>query len=56
MPRQRRIFTAELKLQMVKLYVNGKSGADIARNDKSDNLDNICISKSIIGSFIMQYT
>ncbi|HCG4536088.1 IS3 family transposase [Ureibacillus chungkukjangi] len=31
MSRQRRTFTAEFKLQMVKLYENGKSRADIAR-------------------------
>ena len=31
MTRQRRTFTAEFKLQMVKLYDNGKSRADIAR-------------------------
>nr|WP_232025830.1 IS3 family transposase [Kurthia zopfii] len=31
MPRQRRTFTPEFKLQMVKLYENGKSRADIAR-------------------------
>ena len=30
MPRQRRTFTPEFKLQMVKLYENGKSRADIA--------------------------
>ncbi|MCR6110573.1 IS3 family transposase [Bacillus sp. A301a_S52] len=31
MTRQRRTFTAEFKLQLVKLYENGKSRADIAR-------------------------
>lgn len=31
MPRQRRTFTPEFKLQMVKLYENGKSRAAIAR-------------------------
>lgn len=31
MPRQRRPFTPEFKLQMVKLYENGKSRADIVR-------------------------
>lgn len=31
MPRQRRTFTPEFKLQMVKLYENGKSRADIVR-------------------------
>lgn len=31
MPRQRRTFTAEFKLQMVKLYENGKSRADICK-------------------------
>lgn len=31
MPRQRRTFTPEFKLQLVKLYENGKSRADIAR-------------------------
>lgn len=31
MSRQRRTFTSEFKLQMVKLYENGKSRADIAR-------------------------
>ncbi len=31
MRRERRTFTAEFKLQMVKLYENGKSRADIAR-------------------------
>lgn len=31
MPRQRRTFTPEFKLQMVKLYENGKSRADITR-------------------------
>lgn len=31
MKRERRTFTAEFKLQMVKLYENGKSRADIAR-------------------------
>ncbi len=31
MSRQRRTFTADFKLQMVKLYENGKSRADIAR-------------------------
>ncbi|WP_427448956.1 IS3 family transposase [Pedobacter suwonensis] len=31
MPRQRRTFTAEFKLQLVKLYENGKSRADICR-------------------------
>lgn len=31
MPRQRRAFTAEFKLQLVKLYENGKSRADICR-------------------------
>ena len=31
MSRQRRTFTAEFKLQMVKLYENGKSRADITR-------------------------
>jgi len=29
--RQRRTFTSEFKLQLVKLYENGKSRADIAR-------------------------
>ncbi|WP_373568332.1 transposase [Lysinibacillus fusiformis] len=31
MSRQRRTFTSEFKLQLVKLYENGKSRADIAR-------------------------
>jgi transposase len=31
MTRQRRTFTPEFKLQLVKLYENGKSRADIAR-------------------------
>ncbi|MGG4039836.1 transposase, partial [Heyndrickxia ginsengihumi] len=31
MPRQRRTFTAEFKLQLVKLYENGKSRANICR-------------------------
>ncbi|MRI80811.1 transposase [Aerococcaceae bacterium DSM 109653] len=31
MTRQRRTFTSEFKLQLVKLYENGKSLADIAR-------------------------
>ena len=31
MRRERRTFTPEFKLQMVKLYENGKSRADIAR-------------------------
>ncbi len=31
MSRQRRTFTADFKLQMVKLYENGKSRADIVR-------------------------
>lgn len=31
MSRQRRAFTADFKLQMVKLFENGKSRADIAR-------------------------
>ncbi|MGY3187997.1 transposase [Lysinibacillus sp. TE18511] len=31
MSRQRRTFTADFKLQMVKLFENGKSRADIAR-------------------------
>ena len=31
MPRQRRTFTPEFKLQMMKLYENGKSRADIVR-------------------------
>ena len=31
MTRQRRTFTREFKLQLVKLYENGKSRADIAR-------------------------
>ena len=31
MPRERRIFTPEFKLQMVKLFENGKSRADLAR-------------------------
>lgn len=31
MSRQRRTFSADFKLQMVKLYENGKSRADIAR-------------------------
>lgn len=31
MPRQRRTFTPKFKLQLVKLYENGKSRADIAR-------------------------
>lgn len=31
MTRQRRTFTPEFKLQLVKLYGNGKSRADIAR-------------------------
>lgn len=31
MSRQRRTFTPEFKLQLVKLYENGKSRADIAR-------------------------
>jgi len=31
MPRQRRTFTTEFKLQLVKLYENGKSRADICR-------------------------
>ena len=31
MSRQRRTFTAEFKLQLVKLYENGKSRADICR-------------------------
>ncbi|NSL52778.1 transposase [Bacillus sp. P2(2020)] len=31
MKRQRRTYTEEFKLQMVKLYENGKSRADIAR-------------------------
>lgn len=31
MPRQRRTFKPEFKLQMVKLYENGKSRAAIAR-------------------------
>lgn len=31
MPRQRRTFTPEFKLQLVKLYENGKSRSDICR-------------------------
>ncbi|MGE7624109.1 transposase, partial [Viridibacillus sp. NPDC096237] len=31
MSRQRRTFSSEFKLQLVKLYENGKSRADIAR-------------------------
>lgn len=31
MSRQRRTFTSEFKLQLVKLYENGKSRADIVR-------------------------
>lgn len=31
MKKERRTYTAEFKLQMVKLYENGKSRADIAR-------------------------
>jgi len=31
MSRQRRTFTSEFKLQLVKLYENGKSRANIAR-------------------------
>lgn len=31
MTRQRRTFTSEFKRQLVKLYENGKSRADIAR-------------------------
>jgi transposase len=31
MPRQRRTFTTKFKLQLVKLYENGKSRADICR-------------------------
>ncbi|KYG90276.1 transposase [[Bacillus] sp. KCTC 13219] len=31
MPRQRRTFTPEFKLQLVKLYENGKPRAEIAR-------------------------
>lgn len=31
MPRQRRTFTPEFKLQLVKLYENSKSRADIAK-------------------------
>lgn len=31
MPRQRRTFTPKFKLQLVKLYENGKSRADIVR-------------------------
>ncbi|MEC0184718.1 transposase [Paenibacillus peoriae] len=32
MPKQRRTFTAEFKKQMVQLYENGKSRADLVEN------------------------
>ncbi|MBZ8135533.1 transposase [Afifella sp. IM 167] len=35
MTRQRRTFTPEFKLQLVKLYENGKSRANIARESQS---------------------
>ena len=51
MPRQRRTFTADFKLQMVKLFENGKSRADICREYNTSWLDKWIKSHGNSGSF-----
>ena len=54
MPRQRRTFTAEFKLQLVKLYENGKSRADICREYEitPSSLDRWIKNHQETGSFV----
>lgn len=54
MTRQRRTFTPEFKLQLVKLYENGKSRADIAReyDITPSALDRWIKNHSETGSFV----
>lgn len=54
MKRERRKYTAEFKLQMVKLYENGKSRADIAREYEitPSALDRWISNHQQTGSFI----
>ncbi len=53
MSRQRRTFTSEFKLQSVKLYANGKTRADIAReyDIKPSALDRWIKNHQETGSF-----
>ena len=54
MTRQRRTFTPEFKLQLVKLYENGKSRTDIAReyNITPSALDRWIKNHQETGSFV----
>ena len=57
MSRQRRTFTSEFKLQLVKLYENGKSRADIAReyDITPSALDRWIKNHQETGSFAAKY-